>query len=285
MAAEDDLCILPLQALPGRARSFVAEEQQIRYVTTGRDLVREHPGSDPDSASSVVVADPDYDHGVNREDQGGAASGYRRFGRIPGARKEGEHVAGLLKVKPWVGAEATKERVIAVKSPPVLHFATHGFFMPAEDKEDSSSTESMRRSGLALAGANIHMEEGVLTAEDATRLQLANTELVVLSACETGIGDTRIGEGVFGLRRAFLIAGTRSLVVSLWRVPDKETSELMSELYQQLLVGTGLVEALEAAQGRIRQKQSHPYFWGSFICVGDGSALTLCKAKNRTARH
>jgi hypothetical protein len=170
-------------------------------------------------------------------------------------------------VKPWLDAEALKGRVEALKSPPVLHFATHGFFLPSEEKKDPGPEELLRRSGLALTGANVRAADdapsseagnGILTALDVMSLSLAGTELVVLSACETGLGEVRVGEGVFGLRRAFLVAGARTLVVSLWRVPDKETRDLMCGMYEQLQKGAGVAEVRDPARGRSSIDQSVP---------------------------
>jgi CHAT domain-containing protein len=138
------------------------------------------------------------------------------------------------------------------------------------------------RSGLALAGANSFLahqhlpeeaEDGLLTGEDVTGLDLLDTELVVLSACETALGTVKIGEGVFGLRRAFFQAGAKTLVMSLWKVPDEATRELMTEFYRRLLDGEGRAEALRQAQLSMKAKHPSPYFWGAFICQGDPASL------------
>ena len=139
------------------------------------------------------------------------------------------------------------------------------------------------RSGLALAGANVGLrgaasllaEDGILTAEDVTGLDLVNTELVVLSACETGLGDVRTGEGVFGLRRAFVLAGAKTLVMSLWKVPDEQTRDLMGDFYRLLLAGRGRAAALREAQVAMKNKYPDPFYWGSFICQGDPSPLVV----------
>ncbi len=139
------------------------------------------------------------------------------------------------------------------------------------------------RSGLALAGANTWLkgetlppeaEDGILTAEDVSGLDLLATELVVLSACETGLGEVQVGEGVFGLRRAFMLAGAKTLVMSLWKVPDKQTQELMSDFYRRILAGEARADALRQAQLAMKQKYPDPYYWGAFICQGDPSALS-----------
>jgi CHAT domain-containing protein len=138
------------------------------------------------------------------------------------------------------------------------------------------------RSGLALAGANtflehgnlsIEAEDGILTAEDVSGLDLLTTELVVLSACETGLGEVRTGEGVFGLRRAFVLAGAKTLVMSLWKVPDAQTRELMEDFYQRILNGHPRIDALCEAQLEMKKKYPHPFYWGAFICQGDPGPL------------
>ena len=140
----------------------------------------------------------------------------------------------------------------------------------------------MLRSGLALAGANTWLnkgelppeaEDGILTAEDVSGLDLSNTSLAVLSACDTGMGDIKTGEGVFGLRRAFALAGAKTLVMSLWSVPDLATQELMVDFYQRILAGTAKADALRESQLALRNKYPHPKDWGAFICQGDPGVL------------
>jgi CHAT domain-containing protein len=135
----------------------------------------------------------------------------------------------------------------------------------------------MLRAGLALAGANtwaqegtppVEAEDGILTGEDVTGLDLLNTELVVLSACDTGLGEVHKGEGLFGLRRAFTTAGAMTLVMSLWKIPDLQTRELMTVFYEELMHGKSRVEALRNAQLRIRQTYPQPFYWAAFVCHG-----------------
>lgn len=106
-------------------------------------------------------------------------------------------------------------------------------------------------------------------------MDLTDTELVVLSACETGLGEARVGDGVYGLRRSFAIAGASTLVMSLWKVPDEETKHLMIELYTRLMMGEGRAEALRSAQLSVKARNPHPYYWGAFICQGDTRPLTV----------
>ena len=136
----------------------------------------------------------------------------------------------------------------------------------------------MIRSGLLLAGANQawktgqpaqpDMEDGILTAYEISQVDLSGTELVVLSACETGLGHIQGNEGVYGLQRAFKIAGAKYLIMSLWQVPDFQTQELMTLFYQKWLSEKmPLPEAFRAAQGSVREKYEHPYFWAGFVLV------------------
>jgi CHAT domain-containing protein len=225
----------------------------------------------------------------------------------------------MLGVLPWLDATALEGRLkTACRSPRILHLATHGFFLPDQERnlnkeargfgfelgEFSSAKDGlgrfsgpmmenpMLRSGLALAGANTWLkagnpheeaEDGLLTAEDVTGLDLLATELVVLSACETGLGRVHVGEGVFGLRRAFVLAGARTLVMSLWKVPDEPTRELMVDFYRRLLAGEGRAEALRQAQLALKAKYPEPFYWGAFICQGDPSPLVKVESREAGA--
>jgi CHAT domain-containing protein/Tfp pilus assembly protein PilF len=188
------------------------------------------------------------------------------------------------------GQAALEESIKGVQHPRVLHMATHGFFLP-EQHEGSVSSEAanptiedpMLRSGLFFAGADRTLsgaspspdrDDGVLTASEAMGLHLRGTELVVLSACDTGLGAVKAGEGVFGLRRALQEAGAQSLLMSMWSVPDQETSELMKLFYEKWLDGGEKHEALRKAQleerevVRQRYGQDIPLYWGAFVLVG-----------------
>jgi CHAT domain-containing protein len=191
----------------------------------------------------------------------------------------------MLRVKPLLAKKALESRIKTCHSPRILHLATHGFFLqnqthsPQETVDpqalndrnggaayvrlaDPESKNPLLRSGLSLAGANTWLaegnlppeaEDGILTAEDVSGLDLLGTELVVLSACETGLGEVHVGEGVFGLRRAFVLAGARTLVMSLWKVSDLSTAMLMQRFYENLLYrNLDRDESLREAQFYIR---------------------------------
>jgi CHAT domain-containing protein len=198
------------------------------------------------------------------------------FERLPGTRIEGEIIAGMLKVPLWHGPAALEQRLKERPSPRLLHLATHGYFLKdppwyrdRPERYDQATQyarptdEPLLRSGLALAGANHaftpdalpkEAEDGLLTAEDVAGLDLEGTDLVVLSACETGLGEVTIGEGVIGLRRAFVLAGAQSIIMSLWKVADLPTAILMSRLYKNLIEARmARDEALREAQRYLRE--------------------------------
>jgi CHAT domain-containing protein len=171
-------------------------------------------------------------------------------------------------------------------SPQVIHIASHGFFLsqPVTQKKEpdlndvktfSAAADPLLRSGLVLSGANYTwtgktlpegIEDGICTAYEISQMDLSNTELVVLSACETALGDIKGSEGVYGLQRAFKMAGAKKMIVSLWQVPDKETAELMSSFYSHWITGKNVKEAFHNAQDEMRKKYS-PFFWAAFVLV------------------
>jgi len=190
---------------------------------------------------------------------------------------------------PYTGSHALEEAVKRVHHPRVLHIATHGFFLAnqkthAKQKDVTATAmeDPMLRSGLFFAGATRSIcglapaadaDDGVLTAYEASMLDLQGTELVVLSACKTGLGTNRSGEGVFGLRRAFQEAGADSVLMSMWQVPDEETKRLMKLFYENWLGGMNKHEALRMAQRKLRDElraegRDWPFFWGAFVLVG-----------------
>lgn len=198
---------------------------------------------------------------------------------------------GAQTVKGWQATEESfKQMGQTGSSPHILHISTHGYFYPdpkTVDGEGGTAGETepvfkqsdhpMIRSGLILAGANHawktghplgNREDGILTAYEISQLDLHNTELVVLSACETGLGHIDGNEGVYGLQRAFKTAGVKTLLMSLWQVPDYQTQELMAVFYQKWLPGKMPIrQALQAAQKAMRDKGYEPYYWAGFVVV------------------
>ena len=233
------------------------------------------------------------------------------FSRLPETRREVETIRDLLgaeQAEVYTGADANEPLLRArAGSARILHLATHGFFLrgagggprpagsgdrgiasvPAAEHPAAppvvKSSNPLIQSGFALAGANRALDatagsglKGVVTAEEILGLDLGRTDMVVMSACNTGVGEVKTGEGVFGLRRAFAQAGARSLVLSMWPVPDRETRELMVSFYRNILEGeTNRCEALRRAartqMERVRERygHAHPLYWGAFVFVGE----------------
>jgi tetratricopeptide (TPR) repeat protein len=297
LAPDGELAVVPFEVLPGRDGRPLLEHHRFSYLAVGRDLLRAKaergkPGP------PLVIAGPDFNLGSaapaarRRPRRAGLlrdlARATRRFPPLPGTVAEGREVAARLGVKPAIGPAAVEARLRGAASPRVLHVATHGFFLPDPRADGggkvrrTAAENPLLRSGLALAGANTWLaggkppaeaEDGLLTAEDVTGLDLLGTELVVLSACETGLGEVRAGEGVFGLRRAFQLAGAQTVVMSLWKVPDDPTRELMAGFYRRLLAGQPRAESLRQAQLELMGRYPDPRTWGAFICQGNPGPL------------
>lgn len=225
------------------------------------------------------------------------------WGYLKGTMEEAEKISGIFgkngyQSKIFSGDEGTEEAFKSMsgnRSPSIIHISTHGFFFPDPNPEKpwlndanemktttargmyKSSANPFFRSGLILSGANNvwkynrrikGIEDGVLTAYEVSNMDLVNTKLAVLSACETGLGDVHSGEGVFGLQRSFKIAGAKNVIMSLWKVPDRETAELMEIFYMNLIEKKmNIDEAFYSAQMQMRQKYTDPYFWAAFILM------------------
>lgn len=208
---------------------------------------------------------------------------------LPGTKVEVEGISRILKLSGYQVSlaqqnDATEAKIKSLNGPAVVHIATHGYFL--QDAEgavgvaaENAKDNPLLRSGLLLAGASKTMsgevlpnlesnDNGVLTAYEAMNLNLNGTSLIVMSACETGLGDVRAGEGVYGLQRAFIVAGAKSLVMSLWKVDDAATQALMTNFYTNLSKGGSKLKAFKLAQQQLMIKYKEPYYWGAFVMVG-----------------
>ncbi|MCY7310601.1 MAG: CHAT domain-containing protein [Chitinophagaceae bacterium] len=215
------------------------------------------------------------------------------WNNLPGTAEEVSKIKLLfdqnkITTKSFIQTSASEENLKALdaNSPQILHIATHGFFLPEPDKKRKDNSlnnensytladDPLLRSGLIFAGGNYAwsgktpidgVEDGIATAYEISQLNLSNTELVVLSACETALGDVKGSEGVFGLQRAFKMAGVKKMIVSLWQVPDKETAELMTTFYAYWMKGKTINDSLTQAQADMRKKHS-PFYWAAFVLV------------------
>lgn len=213
----------------------------------------------------------------------------KRAGYLHGTLKEVESLSRQMRstnVSLYTGSEGTERSVydMAASNPNLLHIATHGFYFDEYVNNTSNDTyqlstelRAMRESGLLFSGANHKIlgehvnnddNDGILTAEEISNISLLNTDLVVLSACETGLGSIS-DEGIFGLQRGFKLSGVSSIIMALWKVDDEATKELMNSFYISLLSGSSKVEALREAQEKIRKTPGFedPEFWAAFILL------------------
>jgi len=270
----------------------------------GGGMIFADPSFDSTAPAPATKPSPAPDGGATTRGRRSSALRATNWQPLPGTSQEadavGKTMAGLKILR---GAEATEGAVKDVRGPRILHLATHGFFLPDETPPAAGDGDSagragagmaggapgaaggapapenpLLRSGLALAGANkLHSgdDDGILTAMEASGLDLWGTKLVVLSACETGVGTVTNGEGVYGLRRALVIAGAESLVTTLWQVDDLATRDLMAGYYKKLAAGKGRSSALRDTQIEIaaQSKYAHPFYWASFLSAGADSPL------------
>ena len=292
------LNLIPFEALVDENNQYLVENYHITYLTSGRDLLR-LKDKFASQQSPLIVADPFYG-------KAGEKVALTRsidlseftFPGLPGTEEEAKAIKNLLpQATVLTGSQATENAVKQAKKPNILHIATHGFFKPERNLGERNSGERnsgernsplqgernvienpLLRSGLVLAGVKIGQsagDDGVLTALETTNLNLVGTKLVVLSACDTGKGDIKIGQGVYGLRRALVIAGSESQLISLWKVSDDATKDLMVAYYGRLKKGEGRSESLRQIQlGMLKgEKQKHPFYWASFIPSGDATSM------------
>jgi lipopolysaccharide biosynthesis regulator YciM len=290
----------------------------VSYLSTGRDLVRV-AGHQP-AGASLIIADPDFAnkptdlHLVPNKPQieskrllAAGVKDLNNWQQLTSFGILGKAIANKLKVPYYKQRSATKARLTQSQCPHILSILTHGFSLPQTDADE---LDPMTRSGLAFCGAN-HGAEYLLLANEVATLDLHNNELTLLVACETALGDVALGEGVYGLRRAFALAGAKTLVATLWEIPVYASVILVERFIDNLERYMGKAAALKEAQMYLRdltvatldllpagktalaelhgtnydlddsfQPFSHPYFWAAWICQGDTGAMKYVIAKD-----
>ncbi|MBV6442806.1 MAG: Photosystem I assembly protein Ycf3 [Saprospiraceae bacterium] len=305
-----------LAAIPVDSTHVLADRYTLRQMSSTRNLVVKTPepvpagytaalfggiqyNTDSTALSSAALASRGSETPASRSTLEYTADAQRDTAKawnyLEGTRAEVDSLQRQmqrngLNVKTFTGLAATEESLKAlgrdtVKSPDILHIATHGFFFddPEKRREQRFGDENvfrwnenpLFRSGLIMAGADhawqtgrpyANLEDGICTAYEISHLNLSNTKLAVLSACETGLGDIKGSEGVYGLQRAFKMAGVDYLIVSLWKVPDAQTVEFMDAFYRNWLGGETIHEAFAKAQQMMRQKYG-VYEWGAWVLI------------------
>jgi len=310
LAPDGALNVVPFSALVDDKKEFLVKKYTFTYLTSGRDLLRLTVKTKA-QGGGVLFADPKFDDtgGAKSNDKTrgrrSADLASLQWPQLPGTAAEADAIVKSFKgLKVYRGDQATEGTIKKIKGPKILHLATHGFFLPDEPLPEADSNRGgmapapgaapggigaapatalsyenpLLRSGLALAGANKLVsgeEDGLLTALEASGLNLWGTKLVVLSACETGVGKVTNGDGVYGLRRSLVIAGAESLVMSMWQVDDFATKELMSGFYKKLADGKPRSSALREVQLDLlaKPKYAHPFYWAAFLPAGATTPL------------
>lgn len=273
-----------LEAIPTPDGRFVIDNSNIVMVSNTKDLhLRRIKKKQPVSANKATMfGNPTFYL---------TASTRRNVPSLPGTEKEVDELQLLLKKNGWatdeyVEALASEDQVKSLSSPKIFHIATHGFYTKSVSKDELAElTESeaqmtenpLMKTGLLLTGAgdilnktnyNYNLESGILTAYEAMSLNLDQTDLVVLSACETGLGDISNGEGVYGLQRAFLVAGAKVLIMSMFKVDDDATQKLILNFYRKWLITNNLRQSFVSAKKELRLDYPQPIYWGAFMMIG-----------------
>jgi CHAT domain-containing protein len=307
ISPDGELNLLPFAALVDEDGRYQVEHYTFTYLTSGRDLLRMQV-SNKSRGKPLLIANPLFGdiqpskpnsiakRTPSKEKRRGVTTANNLneiyFAPLSGTAEEARSIQTIFPEAVLLsGDSATESALKQSTAPAILHIATHGFFL-SESKTASDNSQiatpaiktnarienPLLRSGLAFSGANLRNNDndGILTALEASSLNLWGTQLVVLSACDTGVGEVRNGEGVYGLRRAFVLAGGESLVMSLWPVSDYMTRTLMTKYYMNLKRGAGRGEALRQVQlEMLKQKKNlHPFYWANFIQSGNWTNLS-----------
>jgi len=288
ISSDGALRLLPFEALFDKENNqYFIEEKEIRYIPSGKELVRLYKYSknkvSKAQKNTIIFANPNFDTKIvsvskeeiaitpNTSRAGIIKSLFRmRFAALPGTKAEAKAIKATLNknsVSEYQQNKATESTLMTIKEPKILHIATHGFFI-----NDNTIPNPMLKSGIALAGANASVikgkSDGVVTALKLSGLNLKGTDLVVLSACETGVVDINSTDSVSGLSKAFIQAGAKDIVMSLWSVDDEATKELMTSFYQEMKENKNYAKALKAAKLKMIEEGRHPFYWGAFVVSG-----------------
>ena len=275
-----------LEAIPTSEDNFVLDNSNIILVSNTKDIYLNalQKKQVKQTKNASMFGNPTYYVDASRPSKGAIS-------QLPGTEKEINALIQLLNKNNWTTTEnlenkATESAIKMVKNPKIFHIATHGFFTPTKQIEQNAATSlkettalenPLLRTGLLLTGAgnilnkteyNYNEEDGILTAYEAMNMNLDQTDLVVLSACETGLGETKVGEGVYGLQRAFMVAGAKTLIMSMFKVDDTATQKLMINFYQKWLTTGNKRQSFVEAKKELRNEYKEPIYWGAFIMIG-----------------
>ncbi len=271
---------LSINSIKDKSGKYILDKYSIQFVGNTKDIISVKKDEDKHEKpkTAFLIGNPLY-------------GTHDLIPQLPGTEKEVKNITATLKALKLTtttlyGKEATETKMKNIKSPDILHIATHGYFLADLSKMETNKVlgidiavakeNPLLRSGLLLANCdnvfdeNYHStgaDNGVLTAYEAMTLNLDKTDLVVLSACETGLGSVKQGEGVYGLQRAFLIAGAKSIIMSLWSVSDEATMELMTAFYSNYAKTGNKQQSFADAQKKLKTKYKDPFYWGAFVML------------------
>lgn len=282
-----------LNTLQNKKGEFLIDKKEIVYVPNTKELpgIKDHSITNTDfkDKQAILFGNPNYAKDLNWDEVEEMP-----LAELPGTKVEVEKINQILERKDWLtktyfSDNASEQNIKNLNNPPIIHIATHGFFLSDVKKinekifgiePQNAKDNPLLRSGLMFAGAdntiqqignpeNKQTDDGILNAYEAMLLNLDKTELVVLSACETGLGEIVNGEGVYGLQRAFQIAGAKTIIMSLWQVSDEVTQLLMAKFYQYFLETGDKQMAFKKAQLEIKETYPAPFYWGAFILMNN----------------
>ena len=283
ISTDGALRLLPFEALMDGDK-YLIESKQIRYTPSAKEFIRTHKFNIKDEGKDITMfSDPNYESksgkimemvadtpNVNKAVQTRSIKNMGTFKRLRGFKKEEEVLQSSFSgVKLFSRENANEENILAVKSPKILHITTHGYFI-----SDENITNPMLKSGVALSGANIGIKQqtgdGLVNALKLSGLSLDGTDLVVLSACETGLVDVKDTSSVASLPKTFIQAGSKNVLMSLWSVDDNSTVELMKEFYTDTKGNEKKFnEVLRNAKIKMIKEGKHPFYWAAFIMSGE----------------
>ena len=305
ISPDAELNRIPFSAMANKKDIFLADQFELRLITTGRELVILNKKNKLEKNQSLVAADPNFDLKTNTKDEKefnkprkiynqerSFDQNARIWGQLPATKKEGLFIAKEINANLLLKNEASALNIQKKESPKIIHIASHSFFLSNKEENNILSSilfsnnlntkntkfeNPLLRSGIVLSGANFpnlnKLDDGYLTALEVSKLNWQGTELVVISGCESGIGVNKAGDGVYGLKRSIAVSGARSSMLSLWEVKDEPTAAFMESFYKKLKSGVSRNKALFETQKEFRnhivEAWRHPNVWAAFQLSGD----------------
>lgn len=278
IAADGALRLFPFEALRDND-GYLIENKNIRYIASAKEFVRAHKYNQSSAKEPVTMfSDPDYDNAVGTSNKTSSSSDeivltrslskMNFFTRLKGFKEEENAIKAVFgtNIKIYDRENASEKNMFSISSPKVLHITTHGFFI-----NDDKIIDPMLKSGIALSGANTKDKSGIVMALRMSGLKLSGTDMVVLSACETGVVDSKDTSAVAALPKTFIQAGAKNVMMSLWKVDDKQTVNLMSTFYEGLKDKNqpNYNVLLKNSKIDMIKQNLHPYYWAGFIINGE----------------